>query len=194
VEGQPAHDPVVTEHLRQHLHIAQAILQRQHAAILGEHSLRRLGCRASVVAIDTDDNQIDPRHRVGISRRCHFSHKLPVQTLHHKAMLVYRLHVFRPYVYKRHLLADARQIGPVETPHIARADHRYMHCCVLPTNKCWFTPNVADGDRFLATLLAYRDRFLRDEPGTLQFDILSFVRSAHNLRGLLTKPPLGLRQ
>jgi hypothetical protein len=32
--------------------------------------------------------------------------------------------------------------------------------------------NVADAERFQTTLLAYRDRFLRDEPGTLQFDIL----------------------
>ena len=32
--------------------------------------------------------------------------------------------------------------------------------------------NVADADRFQAVLLAHRDRCLRDEPGTLQFDIL----------------------
>ena len=32
--------------------------------------------------------------------------------------------------------------------------------------------NVADADRFLAALLAHRDRCLRDEPGTLQFDVL----------------------
>ena len=32
--------------------------------------------------------------------------------------------------------------------------------------------NVADVDRLQATLLTYRDLFLRNEPGTLQFDIL----------------------
>jgi quinol monooxygenase YgiN len=32
--------------------------------------------------------------------------------------------------------------------------------------------NVADADRYEANLLASRDRFLRDESGTLQFDIL----------------------
>ena len=32
--------------------------------------------------------------------------------------------------------------------------------------------NVAVVDRLQATLVAYRDLFLRNEPGTLQFDIL----------------------
>ncbi len=127
MKAQTRKNSLLPQHLLQHFDIAQTILQGQGKAILFQQQSRRLGCFPGGVCVHQNDDQVGGRRSFWIVRRLHGGGKFAMQPCHCQAMGLYLLDVLLPGVHQCHLYTRTRQIGTVETTHIASADDDDLH-------------------------------------------------------------------
>ena len=116
-----------SQNLPQYLHVAQSVLEGQGESIRCQNHPGGLRGCGRVVGVDRNDHRIRLLRLAGIGNGLDFRHKLTIQPGHLQPGCAHRSHVICPDIDHRYVFADAREICPVNTAHVARTHNRKTH-------------------------------------------------------------------